>query len=195
MNQQQSPQYPDEFDSAPQLTNTIWHNPSSRDVRLELYLGDGRAAKHGGNGKGFVYLTIPAGQERSVSSEYDEAIQTTRNGVVVGGLCPWLVKNGVEPRVDERLLKRSDEVRTAVDTAVADVTAQKSELEAKLEAERAERRALEKRLADLEAAMKASGAGAGSPPPAPAQPPAATATSQEPEAQKGGGKAKGEGKS
>jgi len=145
----------DNAEEAPleQFTSTIWKNPTTHTARIKLYVGDGRTRKNGGKGTAYGLLEIPPGESRSVSSEYDEAIQTTRDGVVVGGLCPWLEKNGVEPRIDPRLIAK-EELQTAKATAVA-VGEQNAALEASLEAERSERRALADKLAEEQAARAA----------------------------------------
>lgn len=61
---------------------TEWVNPSKHFVELRIFVGPGNTQ---------VYK-IPPGGRTVISEEYDESIRTTRDGVAIGGLCPWLQK-------------------------------------------------------------------------------------------------------
>jgi hypothetical protein len=73
------------------FTMTEWFNPTSHDAKIVI---------HQGPGAQFLF-EVPAGGKAALSSEYDDAIRTIKDGVVVSGLCPWLEKAGQtdKPRV------------------------------------------------------------------------------------------------
>lgn len=68
---------------------TNWKNPTSQDVRFEIFMDAGKVMK----------VHVPSGGTKALPSEYDQGIRTVRNGVVVGGLAPQLVPDGERERV------------------------------------------------------------------------------------------------
>ncbi len=65
---------------------TRWRNPTDRPVTFEVMGEVGR----------FYRVHIKAGESADLPGQYDDAIQTVRDGVVVRGLAPQLVAEGRE---------------------------------------------------------------------------------------------------
>jgi hypothetical protein len=93
-------------------TLTTWRNPTSEEMRVDIFEGHGRPRKR---------YTFPPGKEVSVPSEHDRAIHDVRDGVIVGGLAPLLecvVEDGVlHPALDPELAARKavlDEAQKAI---------------------------------------------------------------------------------
>lgn len=64
-----------------------WVNPTNVDVRLRLFVSPGQHAEY----------VIPAGESGEVPAQFDAAVQTVHDGLVVGGLAPQLQKRGATP--------------------------------------------------------------------------------------------------
>src|SRR5271169_2551785 len=71
---------------------TVWLNDSDKSARFRLQIkGIGKAEYS----CSFRMINIPAGGQVKLSSMYDKAIRTeNEQGEVIGGLCPWLKKQG-----------------------------------------------------------------------------------------------------
>lgn len=74
---------------------TEWYNPSKSTVELRIFVQPGNVQ---------VYKIPPKGTAL-ISEEYDEAIRATRDGRVVGGLCPWLLKASERPDAGQERVK------------------------------------------------------------------------------------------
>ncbi len=66
---------------------TTWVNPTERPVHLDLHVGSSVTNK-----SGRVRYTVPTRGEATIPSEFDLGIQDVRNGEVVGGLGPMLIR-------------------------------------------------------------------------------------------------------
>lgn len=74
---------------------STWKNESDKVVKLRL-LTDARDGKKQ-QGFKFKHVVIPPGETVELPCEFDRAIRDVRDGVIVGGQCPWLTKvNDVE---------------------------------------------------------------------------------------------------
>jgi hypothetical protein len=69
-------------------TFTKWHNPTDREVVLDLYVGP----TAGPSGR-VRYRAAPGG-DCIIPSEFDRGVQDVREGVIVGGLGPTLKRVG-----------------------------------------------------------------------------------------------------
>lgn len=116
-------------------STTTWQNPMSTPAKFEVCLDHGR----------FQKVEIPAGGEMTLPSDWDRAVQEVdKNGVVVGGKAPQLIRKG-----GEALPVHSSILESAKPTMSKD-DALKAE---RLRAERAEAE-----LAELKASLEKSSA-------------------------------------
>lgn len=80
---------------------TEWFNPTTKDVKLDIYTGQHGAGAEGKqrprNQSGRVRYIVPSLKSLKITSEYDQAIQKTRDGVVVAGMAPQLINQSVSP--------------------------------------------------------------------------------------------------
>lgn len=74
-------------DQDEESATSTWHNPTDYDVSIRLYKGHGHKP-----GMSHFLWKLAAGATKTLSSEYDNAIRLMREGVVVGGLAPQLIK-------------------------------------------------------------------------------------------------------
>lgn len=126
-------------DAPPQ--DTIWHNPTKRDVVLPIWVGTshliGKKFKPGPDGKvrrptGIRRYVVPAGGERAIPAEFDRGIQEIRDGMIVGGLGPQLVRKGVQdpprihPALDEVAARQKAEHEAAREALIAKAAAQEA---------------------------------------------------------------------
>jgi hypothetical protein len=63
---------------------TTWHNPTDKPVRLEVFVSPGQ----------FSQYHVPAQGKADIPSQFTSGIQQVRDGVIVGGLGPQLVRDG-----------------------------------------------------------------------------------------------------
>lgn len=124
------------------MHNTIWKNPTSDTVTVNLFLERGRPREK---------IVFKPGEEVQVRAEFDSAIRYERNGVVMGGHAPQLVKVGEAP-----IPVHSSIVEAAAMAANAASMLESERMRAaKVEAENAE---LKAKLAALEEKMTAPAA-------------------------------------
>lgn len=142
------------------VTETIWHNPTDKPVRLELYVGVdqtinrvkmlGRRLKHEEKTGLHVY-EIPPGGTASLPIMFDRAIQDVRNGVIQGGLGPQLRKEGsqavLNPALDDALARMKAGVEAAAEAMLKEKVHAQAMLMAQAEAEKAKAE-IEARSAD-----------------------------------------------
>lgn len=101
----------EEFEAS-SYEHSTWQNPTEQTVTFRVWRGPESSQKP------WLYLSIPPGQERSFPSEYDDSIHTKdKNGIIVGGLAPQLVKKGVPHRMDPVLDTHLQERKRALDNA------------------------------------------------------------------------------
>jgi hypothetical protein len=133
--------------------DTIWHNPTSRDVVVPIWVGTshliGKKFKPGPDGKvrrptGIRRYVIPAGGERAIPSEFDSAVQVVQDNMIVAGLAPQLKRKGVQdaPKLhyalDELEARRKAEHDRAVAATLAKAAANEALLVAQANAEAAD---------------------------------------------------------
>jgi hypothetical protein len=78
MNQPQTPQ---------RVRFTTWHNPTDKDAILDMQNDTGAFERH----------VVPAMGDAIIPAVYDVAVQKVRNGVIVGGKGPRLIRKGDGP--------------------------------------------------------------------------------------------------
>lgn len=66
------------------LGSTTWKNPTDKIVKVVIFVSPGQVAE---------YVIKPKG-EASIPSQFDHAIHQLRDGIIVGGLAPQLVREG-----------------------------------------------------------------------------------------------------
>ena len=76
----------------PTLRLTAWRNPTSKVIKVDLFSGPTRD-----NPGGRIHVEWQPGETQEVPSEYDAAIRKVRDGKVVGGLAPQLVRADKKP--------------------------------------------------------------------------------------------------
>lgn len=82
---------------------TVWVNDTAHPAKFRLMLDKKGKAPHSA---AFKFVTVPVGGKITLPKDFDDAIRTENEfGVVVGGLCPWLKKEGevevqLEPCLD-----------------------------------------------------------------------------------------------
>ena len=89
---------------------TRWKNPTDKVVKVDLFIGiqnkfnaEGKAI--GKRSDSFEHVEIQPGEEISILSSFDCAIQQLdNNGIVVGGKAPQLVNMGKPAKVEPCLL-------------------------------------------------------------------------------------------
>ena len=71
-------------------SKTVWINDTNEVASFKLVTHK----KYGNQNTGTVFkqIVIKPGEKVELESHYDEAIRSTYNGRIVGGLCPWLKK-------------------------------------------------------------------------------------------------------
>lgn len=95
--------------------NTIWVNDSEKNVKFRL-LTNRKTGKQQ-SGVEFVDISIAPGKSIELPVEFDSAIRTEDDtGRVVGGLCPWLKKDGEEkvnlhPSLDYEAVQAEIEIK------------------------------------------------------------------------------------
>lgn len=67
---------------------TEWHNPTQHTVKLEFFVGDGQPN---------VKVEIEPEGHALLPAEWDRAVQTVRDGRIIGGKAPQLVRVGERP--------------------------------------------------------------------------------------------------
>ena len=126
---------------------TTWRNPTDHEVRFSIFEGPGRVAK----------MKVPPGNSVALPSVYDDAIQTVREGVIVGGLAPQLEPQGREKFPMHVALARAAEMgeteRQLMRSTGTTAGAMSLDFAAQLQKQND---ALTKRLAELEAALGVS---------------------------------------
>lgn len=78
---------------------TKWKNPTDKTARVSVFVSPGQHAE---------YVIAPNG-EGDIPSQFDNAIHQIRDGVIVGGLAPQLVREGQTAKVHPALLPPKDE--------------------------------------------------------------------------------------
>ncbi len=109
---------------------TVWHNPTNKDVALDLYVGvkaSGRPPRSREEKTGFRRYVIKASEKRAIAAEFDRAIQDVRDGIIIGGLGPHLINVGAQER--PRLHPSLDVLRA--DKAAAEERAIKASADAR----------------------------------------------------------------
>lgn len=76
------------------LGTTNWKNPTDEEVHLRLFLAPGQFE---------TYKIAPKGSA-AIPSQFTGAIHQCRNGLVVGGYAPQLVREGQTERVHPALV-------------------------------------------------------------------------------------------
>lgn len=67
-----------------------------------------------------LVVEIPAGGTLAIPAEFDRAIRLVRDGIVVSGACPWLVKKGeAPPEIHAALMPEDDSVPAFVSAPAA----------------------------------------------------------------------------
>ena len=66
---------------------TTWHNPMDYPIRLQLL----------GHAQRMEFYEVEAGGDLILPAEYDRGVQVRKNGVVVQGQAPQLIKVGAPP--------------------------------------------------------------------------------------------------
>ena len=113
-------------------SQTFWKNPTSKPVIVDLYVGaenvppPARAYRRGERHQAHLRIRWAPGETKALPSIYDSAIHDVRNGVVVGGHAPQLVRTDapdmpVSDAIDVEKSKR----RAALAQAEAALTAKK----------------------------------------------------------------------
>jgi len=64
------------------LGMTKWTNPTDKAVKLRLFVSPGQTVEY----------TVPPKGEAAIPSQFDHAVQKLREGIIVGGLAPQLVR-------------------------------------------------------------------------------------------------------
>ncbi len=141
------------------VQQTEWHNPTPHTVAFDIFYGPGKPKEA---------VQVKPGDSVMVPTQYDSAIQTVRDGVIVGGKAPQLVARGrkevpmhdalaraaAQGDVEREMLKQTG---TTAGSLSFDMGAQllKQVNEAKAEADqmKAANERLMERLAALEAAQ------------------------------------------
>lgn len=86
---------------------TVWKNDHNRETaRFTLQTSHGvKWSKQDAMQPARLQkIEIKPGEELKLPSKFDDAIQRVdETGTVVGGLCPWLTKNGVRPRLHKSI--------------------------------------------------------------------------------------------
>ena len=67
------------------VQQTEWQNPTLHAVAFDIFYGPGKPKE---------FVEVKPGDSVMVPSQYDNAIQTIRDGVIVGGKAPQLVARG-----------------------------------------------------------------------------------------------------
>jgi|GEM_PF-4257800 len=126
-----------------EMSMTRWHNPTKHVIRAAIFVGaDAR------NPSGRREVIWQPGDTKQVPSEYDQAIQETRNGRVVGGLAPQLVREGEPPLPLDPAIDSEAAERRSAGNAIAEAAALKAAADARLaEAAQAEQAVIAKQAA------------------------------------------------
>jgi len=66
------------------LGNTTWKNPTDKPVKIKLFVSPGQHQTY----------EVPPNGSASIPSQFNNAIHQCRNGQVVGGAAPQLVREG-----------------------------------------------------------------------------------------------------
>lgn len=90
---------------------STWKNNNDKPARFNLLTHQKMRGKHrkfGADCKASVFLKIEIqpGETKQLPSEFDQAIRkvSAKTGQIVGGLCPWLTKEGEEDMVVHKSL-------------------------------------------------------------------------------------------
>ncbi len=70
---------------------TTWVNDTQETARFQLMQVEAGKIQYSAK---FRKIVIKPGQKLALESRFDDAIRTMERGRVVGGLCPWLKKEG-----------------------------------------------------------------------------------------------------
>jgi len=127
-------------------TTTEWLNPTKDTVTLRIHQGPGQVD----------VIRLEPGEKVRLSSVYDQAIQKTSGGAIIGGLAPQLRRPGQAVPVARALKpERPTVVSLESASAKAEIDALKQQVE-DLESLKAAVRAAEARANKLELALQAS---------------------------------------
>jgi hypothetical protein len=72
---------------------TAWTNPTDRDVVLDFFVAPGQ----------FTRFRVPARGSAPIPSQFDQGVHHLRNGLIIGGLAPQLVREGQTERLHPEL--------------------------------------------------------------------------------------------
>lgn len=75
------------------LGTTTWKNPTETEVRLRLFLAPGQVETY----------RIAAGATAEIPSQFTTAIHCCRGGLVVGGMAPFLLREGQKEQLHPSL--------------------------------------------------------------------------------------------
>ena len=131
-------------EDVPVVRETHWHNPMDYDIVLTLNVGwppgggppFGRPPKNTEEQTGKRKVLFPKGKTVALDVMFDTAIHDTRDGQIVGGLAPQLIRMGKGERA--KLAPALDQARQAEhDAVIAGTIALRKAAEAELEAQKA----------------------------------------------------------
>lgn len=113
-------------------SQTFWKNPTDKPVVVDIYVGTNEVPppaspyRRGERHQAHLRIRWNAGETKSLPSMYDPAIHDVRNGIVVGGLAPQLVRTDApdQPVADAIDVEKSKR-RAALAQAEAALTAKK----------------------------------------------------------------------
>jgi hypothetical protein len=92
---------------------TTWRNPTPHDIKIDLHAAPGHRKRY----------VVQAGKEAQIPSEYDRAIHDVRDGVIVGGLAPLLLRvvpdGELHPALDPEAAARKAALEEAERAVVA----------------------------------------------------------------------------
>lgn len=102
------------------VTMTTWVNTQDRTVKFS-YLTHVKTGKKASGGL-YQNVVLKPGQRVKIPSEFDCGIRDERNGIVVGGLAPFLLKEG-ESQEDVTLHSCLDYKNVTADVALQELAA------------------------------------------------------------------------
>jgi hypothetical protein len=86
-------QFDDEVeDTEEEPKDTVWVNDTIHTAKFRLQVKESGKLPYSSK---FRTITLKPGDKITLSSDYDDGIRTeNKSGTVIGGLCPWLKKQG-----------------------------------------------------------------------------------------------------
>lgn len=131
-------------------TQTHWKNPTPKPVIVDIYVGaesvpgPARPYRRGERHQAHLRIRWAPGETKALPSIYDSAIHDVRNGVVVGGKAPQLVRADqpglpVADAIDVEKSKRREALAEATAALAAKQVAEESLVLAGAKADEAQR--------------------------------------------------------